>query len=157
MQRAACCAPCSAPLATPAASLCPCTKLESLAIRQTAGSLLLGMPIKFVNHLDNKTVQDKNIPDVHATPNSLHYDLHCNPPPSAAASGIPPQSTHRPKRSVNMLGEIHEYQIKAIDFVMLMCCYSKLRLDVLLISWESTQKKKTKTDSTVFSAAPSCN
>lgn len=101
------------------------------------------MPIKFVNHLDNKTVQEKNIPDVHATPNSPHYDLHCNPPPpppSAAASGTPPQSTHRPKRSANMLREIHEYQIKAIDFVMLMCCYSKLRFDVLLISWHLRKK-----------------
>lgn len=34
-----------------------------------------------------------------------------------------------------MLGEIHEYQIKGRDFVMLMCCYSKLGLDVLLIVW----------------------
>lgn len=29
-----------------------------------------------------------------------------------------------------MLAEIHEYQIKGFDFVMLMCCYSKLRFDV---------------------------
>lgn len=34
-----------------------------------------------------------------------------------------------------MFREIHEYQIKAIDFVMLMCCYSKLGDDVLLIRW----------------------
>lgn len=33
-----------------------------------------------------------------------------------------------------MLGEILDYQIKATDFVMLMCCYSKLGLDVLLMS-----------------------
>lgn len=33
-----------------------------------------------------------------------------------------------------MLGEILEYQIKGADFVMLMCCYSKLGLDVLLMS-----------------------
>lgn len=35
-----------------------------------------------------------------------------------------------------MLRVIHEYQIKAIDFVMLMFCYSKLRFDVLLIRAE---------------------
>lgn len=33
-----------------------------------------------------------------------------------------------------MLGEILDYEIKATDFVMLMCCYSKLGLDVLLMS-----------------------
>lgn len=35
-----------------------------------------------------------------------------------------------------MLREIHEYQIKVNDFVMVMCCYSKLGDDVLLISWQ---------------------
>lgn len=39
-----------------------------------------------------------------------------------------------------MLGEIHEYQIKGFDFVMLMCCYSKLRFDVLLIIWHLLRK-----------------
>lgn len=45
-----------------------------------------------------------------------------------------------------MLGEIHEYQIKGFDFVMLMCCYSKLRFDVLLIIWHLLRK-------TAFSSA----
>lgn len=40
-----------------------------------------------------------------------------------------------------MLGEILDYEIKATDFVMLMCCYSKLGLDVLLMSGASARIK----------------
>lgn len=86
--------------------------------------------------------------DVPTTPNSPHHDLHC-PPHLQQPQETPRQSIDRPKRSANMLREIHEYQIKAIDFVMLMCCYSKLRHDVLLISW--CLLHQIKTGITVFS------
>lgn len=55
-------------------------------------------------------------------------------PPSAAASGRPHYSIRAPERSAKTLGEILESEIKATDCVMLMCCYSKLGRDVLLMS-----------------------
>lgn len=106
------------------------------------------MPIKFVNHLDNKTVQggkkkkktsrtSAQLPVV-LTMTSTATAHHL--PPSGAAAGTTPRSARRPRRAANMLGEIHEYQIKGFDFVMLMCCYSKLRFDVLLIVWHLLRK-----------------
>lgn len=94
----------------------------------------MGMPIKFVNHLDNKTVQERKHPGCPGNSQQSSPRPPLPSPPSAAASGRPHYSIHAPERSPKTLGEILEYQIKAADCVMLICCYSKLGRNVLLMS-----------------------